>query len=183
MNRILSPLNVASLIFIVLTIICVSEVRSSQRRAAFDEATDAYVAALRENPDSYVNSVEAQLPLRTVEWLSPMFTSVEQADGCVVLHCNYDHFSDRYASAADCFLFSTGSSDPECSVVDMLSKAFSPEFVDCLIVNDFDLRLVATLNGEPVEDYTFTNAMLRTGYVNPNFDGRLRRWLSKSQQE
>ncbi|WP_300300780.1 hypothetical protein [uncultured Muribaculum sp.] len=183
MNRITSPLNVASLIFIVLTIVCVSEVRSSQRRAAYDAATVDYVAGLRENRDTQIYRVQAQLPVRSMEWLSPMFTAIEQTDSCVVLHCNYDHFSDRYDSVDDCYLFCTSASDPEYSMVDMLAKAFSPEFVDCLLANEVSLRLVATLNGAPVEDYTLTPAMLRKGYTNGLFDGRLKRWVRQLQEE
>ena len=181
MNRITSPLNVASLIFIVLTIVCVSEVRSSQRRAAYDAATVAYLDDLKDNRDTYLYRVKKQLPVQAEDWLAPMFTSVEYSDSCVLFRCNYDN--SYYKSADACSLLRNSSTDPELSVVQMFSGTFSPEFVDCLIANNLDLRIIATFKGEFVEDYVLTPEMLHIGYCHTYYDGRLKRWLKQQKKE
>ena len=182
MNRITSPLNVASLIFIVLTIVCVSEVRSSQRRAAYDAATVAYLDELKAKRDTCFNKVKKQLPVQAEDWLAPMFTSVEYSDSCVLFRCNYDN-SRYYKSAADCSQLRNSASNPELSVLQMLSKTFAPEVVDCLIANNFDLRIISTYKGEFVEDYVLTPEMLHIGYCHTYYDGRLKRWLKQQKEE
>lgn len=183
MNRITSPLNVASLIFIVLTIVCVSEVRSSQRRAAYDAATVAYLDELKTNRDTYFYRVKAQLPVQAEEGPEPiMITSVEYSDSCVLFRCNYDN--SRYSkSASDCCRLRYSGDNPELSVLKMLSKTFAPEVVDCLIANNLDLRIISTYKGELVEDYVLTPEMLHIGYCHTYYDGRLKRWLKQQKKE
>ena len=88
MNRILSPLNVASLLFTVLTLWIVINWNKSEKKKEKISYEKEYIAKLSQNEEAIMAQAVKSLPVKFSN-LDITFEHIEREDSCIVFYCSY----------------------------------------------------------------------------------------------
>lgn len=158
MNRVFSPINIASLIFIVITIFTIDGIRKKARSEERDKAQSELVAHYQSDYQEMLDAANAKLPMRLTDWLAPYVDELRlEGDTLIVMyHTDYDDISE----------FQNSASIPALALLNMFKDGgFGPAFVDCIMANKWAVRMINSHNQEVIEDYTFGQDALVEGYL------------------
>lgn len=159
MNRVISPINIASLIFIIVTYFTIDGMYKSERRAEREQAQSELAAYYQSNYQEILDDANAKLPMRLMDWLAPYVDQLSLEGDTLNVACHRDE--------DDMFEFEYSASHPALALLNMFKDGgFGPAFVDCIMANKWSVRMINSHNGEVVEDYTFGYDDLVDGYLN-----------------
>lgn len=171
MNRILSPLNVASFLFTVLTFWIVINWNKSEKRKEKISYEKEYIAHLSQHEETImaqaVNSLPVRLPARDLT-----FNRMERQDSCIVFHCSYSKPDTRF--------WSMGDSEFSRALIDRLHKGFHYNLADLILIKGYSVRVVTTYKGRQVEDVTISPQEIMyaytRGFYGKDGSGSLKSW-------
>lgn len=186
MNRVISPINIASLIFIIVTCFTIDGMYKSERRAKREQAQSELADHYQSNYQDMIAATNAKLPMRLTDWLAPYVDQLSLEGNTLNLACHVDK--------DDIYEFEYSASHPALALLNMFKDGgFGPAFVDCIMANKWSVRMINSHNGEVVEDYTFGYDDLVDGYLNNTYRDlpeaemagdkiSLKRWVAAQQK-
>lgn len=171
MNRILSPLNVASFLFTVLTLWIVINWNKSEKRKEKISYEKEYMAHLSQNEETIIATVVNSLPVRLTA-RDITFNRMERQDSCIVFYCSYSKPDTRF--------WVMGDGDFYRALVDRLHEGFHYNLADLILVKGYSVRVVTACKGKQVEDVTVSPQEFMNAYACKFFDkdgsGSLKSW-------
>lgn len=171
MNRILSPLNVASLIFLVVIFTLWDKSTKTERREQRQQEETEYVSYLRSLSDNDIlERINSKMPLRNKLWIETTFQkAVFQNDTLVFKGTNVD-FKNPFGHG----FLSVGASDPLTGSLVLVTKLFEPRIIDYITLNNKGLKFEFTdSKGRPSSQMTVTPQEVRDIYIGHHYESVL----------
>lgn len=187
MNRVFSPINIASLIFIVITIFTIDGIRKKERNAERDKAQSELAARYQSDYQEILDETNSKLPMRLMDWLAPYVDELRLEGDTLNVICHVDR-DDPYE-------FQYSADNPALALLNMFKDGgFGPAFVDCIMANKWAVRMINSHNQVVIEDYTFDYDALVEGYLHHYYydtqDAEmagekimLKRWVAAQQKK
>lgn len=158
MNRVTSPINIASLIFIIVTCLTIDGISKSERRAEREKVQSELVAHYQSDYKEILDAAAAKLPMQLNDYLVPYVDQLRLEGDTLNVICHIDNDYQH--------LFENSSTAPAMSLLTMFKDGgFGPAFVDCVMANQWSIRMINSHNGVIFEDYTFGYGDLVEGYL------------------
>lgn len=88
MNRIIEPINIASLIFIIVTCLVIKGIYSKIHEEELNEAEKALVESYQANYQNVLDRYNEKLPMRMTDYLAPTITKLQLSNDTLIVICN-----------------------------------------------------------------------------------------------
>lgn len=179
MSRIISPLNIASLIFLIVIFICWDKSNRTEKREQRLQEETEYVNKLRSiSTDQIIERINSKMPLNFNQWMNPTFQSARFENDTLVFRVTGVNGKAPFATG----YLSLGASDPHTGTLTMIAKAFSPDIIDYITLNDIGLKIEQyDLDGQCSVHWTMTHEDVFNTYTNHHYlqltDAPLRDYL------
>lgn len=171
MNKILSPLNVASLIILILIVtLCDKSIRR-ERKLEHEQQVNAQVTYLDNiSPTDFISSVNDKLPATYSKWMKPHFTEATLCADTLVF--TVDNGDPDIANPYGWGYISVGASDPLTGSVIMLSDVIGSDKIDYIFYNGYNIAIDTYARGKLHVHFVIPAADVRGIYRGPDYGQR-----------
>lgn len=138
MNRIISPLNIASFIFLVIIFICWDQSNRADKREQRQQEETEYIASLKAiTADQIIERINGKMPVKCNDWMKPCFRSAAfEGDALVLKATDVDEQNPTAIG------WITLGNDARTATLALVAKSFEPGIIDYLVLHNYGLKLV-----------------------------------------
>ncbi len=171
MKKILSPLNVASLIILIIIItVCDKSIRN-ERKLQHQQQLEAQVTYLDNiTPTEFISRINSKLPATYNKWMKPRFTEAALVADTLVF--TVDNGDPEIANPYGWGYIDVGASDPLTGSVIMLSDLFGSDKIDYVFYNGYSIAINTYARGKKHVHFVIPAEDVRSIYQGQSYRQR-----------